>query len=239
MDATIPYPPGTYNWTSGYGPRIDPLGRGSGFHGGVDIAPKQPGLKLPTGSIIPGRITVPGFEAGGAGNNVWIISGRWWWKNFHLDRIDVRTGQDVAAGEHVGIMGTTGASTGVHGHIELWLDGVRVDPTQYLRAAEAAGRFYGEQILIPSVPQPSSEDEVTDAEIEKVAQRVVQLLGANANGDNPHSIAAVQEQVGAAANKTIDAVNIAADRVVRRLGENADGDNAYNIAEVMLRVDKP
>lgn len=159
MDATFPVQYGTYNWTSGFGPRVDPLGRGSGFHWGVDIAPKQPGLKVPLYSPVDGVVTVPAFEAGGAGNNIWITDDDGvLWKLFHMDSISVRSGQRVKAGERVGTMGTTGASSGVHVHVERWKNGQRTDPTQYLRAAEAAGRFPGAVAPAPPPAPPITED---------------------------------------------------------------------------------
>jgi len=155
---TFPYAQGTYGWTSPYGYRVDPLGRTSGqsFHGGVDLAPKQPGLGLVTHAPVTGTVTVPAYESGGAGHNIWVTdTDGVLWKVFHLARIDVRTGQRVSAGDPVAIMGRSGASTGIHGHIERWEHGRRTDPTPHLRDAEAAGRFPGTPIPQPT---PTPED---------------------------------------------------------------------------------
>lgn len=156
---TFPYPAYTYRWTSGYGNRVNPItGQGVGFHGGVDIAPTN-GQLLPTHSPVDGIVTVPAFEANGAGNNIWITdSDQVLWKFFHLSAIAVKTGQRVRAGERVATMGTTGASTGVHGHVERWQGGAygtRTDPTSYLREAEAAGRFPGAVLPPPPAPSPT------------------------------------------------------------------------------------
>lgn len=43
----------------------------------------------------------------------------------------VSPGQQVQAGELIGRMGSSGASTGTHLHFELYLNGVRVDPAPY------------------------------------------------------------------------------------------------------------
>lgn len=156
---TFPYPAYTYRWTSGYGNRVNPItGQGVGFHGGVDIAPTS-GQLLPTHSPVDGIVTVPAYEPGGAGNNIWITdSDMVLWKFFHLSAIAVKTGQRVRAGERVATMGTTGASTGVHGHVERWQGGAygtRTDPTSYLREAEAAGRFPGAVLPPPPAPSPT------------------------------------------------------------------------------------
>jgi murein DD-endopeptidase MepM/ murein hydrolase activator NlpD len=46
---------------------------------------------------------------------------------FHLDRIDVTVGQQVAAGESLGAVGNTGLSSGPHLHWDLRVNGVPVD----------------------------------------------------------------------------------------------------------------
>ncbi len=47
---------------------------------------------------------------------------------FHLDRIDVRAGQEVSRGAVVGAVGATGRSSGPHLHFALRWKGARVDP---------------------------------------------------------------------------------------------------------------
>lgn len=48
----------------------------------------------------------------------------------HLSAISVQTGQRLRRGEVVGLVGSTGISTGPHLHFELLIDGVRVDPAR-------------------------------------------------------------------------------------------------------------
>jgi murein DD-endopeptidase MepM/ murein hydrolase activator NlpD len=50
----------------------------------------------------------------------------------HLSRIDVRVGEGVRQGDVLGLVGSTGASTGPHVHFELRFDGRAVDPLAYL-----------------------------------------------------------------------------------------------------------
>lgn len=50
----------------------------------------------------------------------------------HLSAISVQTGQRLRRGEVVGLVGSTGISTGPHLHFELLIDGVRVDPAPAL-----------------------------------------------------------------------------------------------------------
>jgi murein DD-endopeptidase MepM/ murein hydrolase activator NlpD len=51
----------------------------------------------------------------------------------HLSRIDVRPGQRVEKGQVIGLVGSTGRSTGPHLHYEVRVDGTRVDPQTFLR----------------------------------------------------------------------------------------------------------
>ena len=56
-----------------------------------------------------------------------VFTGYW-----HLSEIKVEADQVVNAGDVLGLVGTTGLSTGAHLHWELRIDGVAVDPMQFL-----------------------------------------------------------------------------------------------------------
>ena len=55
-----------------------------------------------------------------------VYSGFW-----HLSEIKVAAGDTVAAGDVIGLVGTTGLSTGDHLHWELRVGGIAVDPRQW------------------------------------------------------------------------------------------------------------
>ena len=49
--------------------------------------------------------------------------------------LQVRAGDRIAAGQIIGRVGTTGASTGNHLHLEIWANGeTPIDPYSWLRA---------------------------------------------------------------------------------------------------------
>lgn len=53
--------------------------------------------------------------------------------SMHLSRIDVREGQQVAAGERLGLSGATGRATGPHLHWAVRWEGAYLDPAKLLR----------------------------------------------------------------------------------------------------------
>ncbi len=59
-----------------------------------------------------------------------VFTGYW-----HMSEMKVAAGMEVAAGDVLGLVGNTGLSTGAHLHWELRIDGVAVDPMQFLDEA--------------------------------------------------------------------------------------------------------
>jgi murein DD-endopeptidase MepM/ murein hydrolase activator NlpD len=57
----------------------------------------------------------------------------------HLDRIDVREGQDVERGQVLGTVGSTGRATGPHLHLGAFIRGAKVDPLQLVEATKGIG----------------------------------------------------------------------------------------------------
>jgi len=70
----------------------------------------------------------------------------------HLDRIDVVDGQRVVQGERLGAMGSTGRTTGPHLHWGLVVDGVAVDPMEWVTGSPEAGSASAWLPLVPGGP---------------------------------------------------------------------------------------
>ncbi|MGU3286702.1 M23 family metallopeptidase [Methylobacterium mesophilicum] len=117
--------------SSPFGTRLDPFTRGLALHTGLDLKAEY---GEPARATAPGRVSAAEF-AGGYGNMVEIDHGHGVVTRFgHLARIAVRPGQRVAAGDVLGMVGSTGRSTGAHLHYETRIDGDPVDPQRFLEA---------------------------------------------------------------------------------------------------------
>ena len=67
------------------------------------------------------------------GNGHGIQNGRLMTSSYHhLQGFAASVGQQVSAGDTVGYVGTTGASTGCHLHFEIHEDGNAVNPGKYI-----------------------------------------------------------------------------------------------------------
>lgn len=108
-------------------------GKRGSYHGGIDIAGAA-GSEVKASS--GGRVALTG-DFFYTGNTVFIdhgcgvISGY-----FHMQEIKVKEGATVTAGDIVGLVGSTGRSTGPHLHFSTYVCGVKVDPDSVLRLTE-------------------------------------------------------------------------------------------------------
>ncbi len=102
------------------------------YHRGVDYAAP---FGAPIVAPAAGKIALVGREAEGFavhGNTVGIDHGQGVVSIFlHLNQISVEEGQEVDAGQQVGTIGTSGASTGPHLHWGLFVHEVAVDPVPW------------------------------------------------------------------------------------------------------------
>ncbi|MEZ4580615.1 MAG: LysM peptidoglycan-binding domain-containing M23 family metallopeptidase [Caldilineaceae bacterium] len=104
-------------------------GQVNGYHAGQDFgAPAGAEIRAPAAGVV--AMAEP-LEV--RGNAVIIDHGRGVFSGYwHQSEIKVAVGQRVEAGDLIGLVGTTGLSTGNHLHWELRINGVAVDPMQFL-----------------------------------------------------------------------------------------------------------
>ena len=114
---------------SGFGPRRSPWSGAQETHEGSDI-----GSPFGTPVSAPAAGTVVAADAhGDYGNHVMIDHGNGVRSLYgHLKEIDVKVGQQVEKGQVVGLVGSTGRSTGPHLHYELLVQGSPVDPRGFI-----------------------------------------------------------------------------------------------------------
>jgi len=131
---------GTKNSSVGTGNLVWPTGGGyvsskqgqrwGKYHKGIDIA--RPGNRT-IKAADNGVVVSAGYDNGGYGNKI-VINHNNGMKTVyaHLASISVKPGQVVEAGSTIGVMGSTGDSTGVHLHFEVYKNGSLVNPLDYL-----------------------------------------------------------------------------------------------------------
>ncbi|KQM83066.1 M23 family metallopeptidase [Agromyces sp. Leaf222] len=122
--------------SDGFGPRSAPCAGCSTVHDGVDF---NPGNGSPIVSIADGVVVLATENSGGLGVNIEVqhnIGGTLVTSSYaHMQSgsMQVSVGQQVTAGQQLGLVGTTGQSTGPHLHLEMFgADGVRFDGFAWL-----------------------------------------------------------------------------------------------------------
>lgn len=123
--------------SDGWGERVAPCRGCSSYHQGVDFIP---GSGQPIYAIADGVVTAHDERHWSYGNTVEIehdIDGQVVTSKYaHMQRgsSPLQVGDEVEVGDFIGLVGSTGTSTGPHLHLEIWLDGVKVNPFTWLKA---------------------------------------------------------------------------------------------------------
>lgn len=121
---------GTFAWPTNGGYISSKMGERWGRqHKGIDIArPSNYNIKAADNGVV----TFAGAD-GTYGNKVVIDHNNGYQTVYaHLSSIDVSVGQTVSQGSVIGIMGSTGRSTGVHLHFEVYQNGNLLNPLSVL-----------------------------------------------------------------------------------------------------------
>ncbi len=117
--------------SSGFGVRTDPIEGGAAFHPGLDFkGPKG----APIYAAAAGVVSFAG-QRQGYGNCVEISHGHGLVTRYgHMSRITAHLGEPVTPGTPIGLIGSTGRSTGPHLHFEVRVNDHPVNPRPFLEA---------------------------------------------------------------------------------------------------------
>ena len=116
---------------SGFGMRKDPIDSTMKMHKGIDVA-------APTGTKVyaagSGKIIRISSSEDGYGNCIVIEHGYGFVSRYaHLSGFKIKEGDEVKKGDLIGLVGSTGRSTGPHLHYEIEKDGERIDPKKFIK----------------------------------------------------------------------------------------------------------
>ncbi|MFT4598641.1 MAG: murein DD-endopeptidase MepM/ murein hydrolase activator NlpD [Bacteroidia bacterium] len=137
---------------SGFGYRVDPIYKTRKMHKGMDFtAPK--GTKIyATGDGVIKKVQ---HSRWGYGTHVVISHGYGYATLYgHMSRANVKSGQKVTRGQLIGLVGSTGKSTGPHLHYEVHKNGTAVNPVGYFYN-DLTGDQYEEILKLASNPNQS------------------------------------------------------------------------------------
>lgn len=100
------------------------------FHRGLDFGGR---VGTPIKPIMTGVVAYAGWDRSGYGNLV-VLEHKNGVESYyaHLSKIEVKTGQSVSTDTEIGKMGATGRATGSHLHLEVYQNGVPLNPLTVL-----------------------------------------------------------------------------------------------------------
>lgn len=121
-------------FTSGFGDRDDPFHHGGDFHPGIDLAAP---VGTPIHATADGTVLRAGWNNGGYGNMVELDHGKGIVTRYgHMSKVLVNPGDHVTRGEVIGLVGSTGHSTGPHCHYEVRIDNKPVNPIPFMKSTD-------------------------------------------------------------------------------------------------------
>lgn len=113
---------------SPFGMRKHPILHVWKMHKGIDLVAKRGTKIFSTGK----GVVVKASRSGGYGKCVKVDHGYGYVSIYaHMSKIKVKVGQKVKHGDILGLVGSTGRSTGPHLHYEVTIDGKAVDPEKF------------------------------------------------------------------------------------------------------------
>jgi len=128
---------------SGFGWRIDPIYKTSRLHAGIDFS-----AAIGTEVYVTGDGVIESAEVSMSGYGKCIVVNHGFGyktRYAHLSEFKIKAGQKVKRGELIGLVGSTGKSTGSHLHYEVEMNGKKIDPIHFFHSDLSPEEY--EQVL--------------------------------------------------------------------------------------------
>lgn len=129
IDTGYVYPVMSPKMSSDYGTRFHPILKASKHHDGIDLAaPKDTPIRA-----IDSGVVVFADRYHGYGNLIVVLHQNGLTSHYgHCNSFRVKTGEKVKSGQIIGLVGSTGISTGPHLHFEIRNQGQAMDPERFI-----------------------------------------------------------------------------------------------------------
>ncbi len=115
--------------SSPFGYRVNPVTGNYGMHGGIDLSANS-GTKIK--AVMSGKVLKAKYSSD-YGNFVTIDHGDGLVTLYaHCSKLLVKAGDEVAQGDSIALVGSTGRSTGPHLHLEVRINDVRINPAYFI-----------------------------------------------------------------------------------------------------------
>lgn len=122
-----------YRISSAFGERKDPVNGRKAMHRGIDLSAPT---RSPVYATAPGKVVFAGWR-GRYGRTIEIDHGHGLRTRYgHLRKILVKAGQTVRHRQKIGLLGSSGRSTGPHVHYEVRFRGKVHNPRKFLKAGD-------------------------------------------------------------------------------------------------------
>jgi murein DD-endopeptidase MepM/ murein hydrolase activator NlpD len=137
---------------SGFGYRVDPIYKTRKMHKGLDFTAPRGTKVYATGDGVIKKVKRARW---GYGTHIIVDHGYGFTTLYaHLSRTNVSRGQKVTRGQLIGLVGSTGKSTGPHLHYEVRKNGTQVNPVGYFYN-DLTSEQYEEILKLSSNPNQS------------------------------------------------------------------------------------
>ena len=137
---------------SGFGYRVDPIYKTRKMHKGMDFTAPTGTKIYATGDAVVQKVE---NKRWGYGKHIVLNHGYGYTTLYgHMSRTNVRVGQKIKRGQLIGLVGSTGKSTGAHLHYEVRKNGSAVNPVGYFYN-DLSSEQYEEILKLSSNPNQS------------------------------------------------------------------------------------